>query len=952
MRWRRLARGATVFLASLVAACEKDAPVAARALRASLQVNATLASAGEQVDVDVGYARTGAAAVRLTRVQVPATGSGRLDIPIEIDLTACLGDATRVGGALAGCPLIASIVLRDLNGIALDSTAIGPFDVREGATVSPTAPITLQAAATLTVESGDQQLGWNGEALHVPVVVRLTDRAGGAIAGRAVVVTPSGGGGVLGSGAQVTDSGGRVRINYRLGPALGAQAFQVGVPVGSATVTTTVALTAVEVRRERVVTGVFFSCGIAIAGTQCWGANDAGTLGNRTIAVPGDTVFPARISPDPGFISLTANKANNVTSGNVCGLTSLGDAYCWGLSPTSVLGPAATDICVPFNNQVPCLRAPTLVASGRNFRIIDVGGMNTPVSPNFSPERLCGVTLTGDAYCWGENSEGAVGNGTVVSPTSPVLVVGGHKWIDVSTGAFHTCGVTVFAQLYCWGRNDTGTLGTGDTVSSATPRLVASTERFRLVDAAWINSCALTLSGGLRCWGRDQVAFPSGVGGFGNALSPTAPTTNLPALDRLTVGTTHGCATTSAGSGYCWGRNRSGVLGDGTPVNAAITYDYAPVRVRSVTPFSEIAAGILHTCGLTQVGDTFCWGQATRGALGNGSRTQSASVPSRVTSSPPVAGAPAQLLLQSQMPRWAVRGGTCPAPLSAIVVDANGYPVAGAAVQFVAQTVGAGVAASSATTNTSGVATVNCTVSPSVGENRFVLRVSTLPLDSLIVTTNGQVPGPPQTVFCRLCNLGITAVVGVPTVMAGAAVQVLDSLGLPVQGVPVTFSRVSVSATTFVPVLPFTQATNANGEAQVSIFTPDTLLRTDSVRAVVSALPNLPQLIVVGNRPDAPTTSRFVINPSAARVGQALTPAITVSLFDRYGNFASNAGPRTVLLALTGGSGTLAGTTSVATVSGTATFTNLTVSAPGTYQLLATVSGFPIATSQPFTITP
>src|SRR5207247_3480421 len=65
-------------------------------------------------------------------------------------------------------------------------------------------------------------------------------------------------------------------------------------------------------------------------------------------------------------------------------------------------------------------------------------------------------------------------------------------------------------------------------------------------------------------------------------------------------------------------------------------------------------------------------------------------------------------------------------------------------------------------------------------------------------------------------------------------------------------------------------------------------------------------------------------------VGQAINPAVTVQLLDRYGNVASGASS-TIAFGLgsnpTGA--TLGGTTTAATVNGVATFSNLTVNRAG-----------------------
>jgi alpha-tubulin suppressor-like RCC1 family protein len=49
-------------------------------------------------------------------------------------------------------------------------------------------------------------------------------------------------------------------------------------------------------------------------------------------------------------------------------------------------------------------------------------------------------------------------------------------------------------------------------------------------------------------------------------------------FDRISVGAVgfHGCGVTPAGAAYCWGKNNSGELGDGT-----MTDRNAPVRVKN-----------------------------------------------------------------------------------------------------------------------------------------------------------------------------------------------------------------------------------------------------------------------------------------------------------------------------------------------------------------------------------
>src|SRR5262249_52066144 len=80
----------------------------------------------------------------------------------------------------------------------------------------------------------------------------------------------------------------------------------------------------------------------------------------------------------------------------------------------------------------------------------------------------------------------------------------------------------------------------------------------------------------------------------------------------LTAGERHSCALRSDGTAWCWGRNRSGELGDGTTEDRT-----APVQVAAgATRFSAIAAGIDHTCAVAQDGTVWCWGSNASGQRG------------------------------------------------------------------------------------------------------------------------------------------------------------------------------------------------------------------------------------------------------------------------------------------------------------------------------------------------
>jgi hypothetical protein len=97
-----------------------------------------------------------------------------------------------------------------------------------------------------------------------------------------------------------------------------------------------------------------------------------------------------------------------------------------------------------------------------------------------------------------------------------------------------------------------------------------------------------------------------------------------------------------------------------------------------------------------------------------------------------------------------------------------------------------------------------------------------------------------------------------------------------------------------------------------------------------------------------PVKLAFLVQPSNASTGAAISPAVQVAIQDANGStVAADANPVTVALV---GSSELGGTVSVTPQKGIATFDNLTVGSTGTYMLSATSSGLTAATSTSFTV--
>jgi alpha-tubulin suppressor-like RCC1 family protein len=237
-----------------------------------------------------------------------------------------------------------------------------------------------------------------------------------------------------------------------------------------------------------VTAGVRFSCALTIGGAvMCWGQND-NTLGNGGFSNSSTPVPVTGLSS--GVVAIAAGDYH------VCAVTATGAVVCWGSNEDGELGNGTnTDSGTPV--QVTGLAASVAVAAGNGHS--------------------CAVTIAGAAFCWGNNSSGQLGNGTTTNSNTPVGVTGlsagtiGSSILSIATGYSHSCAVTVSGTVECWGNNSNGQLGNGTYTNSSAPVLV-NLLQVREVAALQSSTCAVTNSGTVSCWGDDTY------GELGNAM--------------------------------------------------------------------------------------------------------------------------------------------------------------------------------------------------------------------------------------------------------------------------------------------------------------------------------------------------------------------------------------------------------------------------------------------------
>lgn len=298
--------------------------------------------------------------------------------------------------------------------------------------------------------------------------------------------------------------------------------------------------------------GSFHSCGLESNGaTWCWGSNSAGALGTGTAG--GSQNAPVPVTGAPPFVQIEAGQYFT------CGRTEAGAVHCWGRGEAGQLGDGSTSFIAP---------APVQVSGGLAFSTFDAGA-----------EHACGLTADGEAWCWGGNLWGQLGDGSFstaypfMGSTTPVKVGGDHGFESISAGTHHTCAIASGGSSWCWGADFDGQAGTGATAErQLSPVAVSGAHTFRFVEAASSHTCAIDLDGAGWCWGSNTF----GQTGTGSPGTPARVMSPAPVLgdflwSEFRGGETHTCGITTAGAGMCWGRRN---LGNGTTDEAE-----APIAV-------------------------------------------------------------------------------------------------------------------------------------------------------------------------------------------------------------------------------------------------------------------------------------------------------------------------------------------------------------------------------------
>jgi len=294
-----------------------------------------------------------------------------------------------------------------------------------------------------------------------------------------------------------------------------------------------------------------------------------------------------------------------------CAVRANGAVYCWGRNYDGQLGDNTT------NDSSKAVQVQKAMGSGTAplTGIVDVDG-----GGGFT----CAHDTTGIVWCWGYNGSGQLGDGTTNTRhiAAPAMAGSAAFVADSVYSADNFVCAKKGGDYLCWGNDGNGQFGDGSNGDFVNPTKVATTSALGLGNyhACWVNADTTISCAGANYHG--QMGNGSGndfVGLDQQTPGPVLADATTPFMNavELAAGGAMTCARTTDGHVWCWGDNKYGQIGDGSPT----PYPTQVLDAATFTPLEHadrLVAKYAHICAHTTDAGWKCWGRGSSGELADG----------------------------------------------------------------------------------------------------------------------------------------------------------------------------------------------------------------------------------------------------------------------------------------------------------------------------------------------
>lgn len=340
-----------------------------------------------------------------------------------------------------------------------------------------------------------------------------------------------------------------------------------------------------------------------------WGYNNNGALGDNTKTTRSSPVSLAR----PGSYKMVNGSMSHTLF--IDGAT--GNIWSSGLNTSGQLG----------NNTLNSTSSPVSIARPGSYSSVvvstNIGGDPTSlISSSYALD-----AATGNIWAWGDNTVGQLGNNSMTGTSSPVSIARPGSYSAISAYDYVVAAIDASdGSLWSWGLNALGNIGDGTTISRSSPVSVLGGRSYISVAVGSTGTYAMTSDGTIYCIGLDSSNY------FGRQA--TIYTTSLiPVLSALSFTKINSSIyLDSSGNVYCSGSGGAGSLGNNTMDDSV-----SPVSIARPGSYTDIAMTFLANSGVTHTlytacaaidgatGNIWIWGHNFRGQLGNNTMTSTSS---------------------------------------------------------------------------------------------------------------------------------------------------------------------------------------------------------------------------------------------------------------------------------------------------------------------------------------
>jgi alpha-tubulin suppressor-like RCC1 family protein len=226
----------------------------------------------------------------------------------------------------------------------------------------------------------------------------------------------------------------------------------------------------------------------------------------------GAVFLPTQVMTSVRFLSI------DIGDGAACGITTNGDAYCWGDNMHGQLGVGSAG----SRGGLAGSNSPLAVQGGEKFIRVATDGLHA-----------CALRDTGTVFCWGVDFHYF----SYIRQFGGVTTIGAGEFY---TGIYYNAIPTVMQDV------------------NGVPWASSTGSPWTSINIGFGQTCASTQTGALECWGQETTGYTPGYDDY--FWNPVSISTDR-VFAGFASGGRHDCFIRSDGIAFCSGRNNWGQLG-------------------------------------------------------------------------------------------------------------------------------------------------------------------------------------------------------------------------------------------------------------------------------------------------------------------------------------------------------------------------------------------------------